>query len=237
MALRVVIADDEPLARSRLRALLADHADVIVEAEAEDSAAALQAIRTLKPDLVLLDIEMPGGGGVELARRLHVTPAPFVVFVTAHAEHAVEAFAAGAVDYLLKPFDEPRLATSLARAREALAGRRALAGTTGHLERVAVSLGKRTLFVATAAIDWLAASGNYVELHVGGEVHLMRGTLGALELQLDPRVFVRVHRSYVVRLDAVKELRSLGAGEQRIVLADGMELPVSPRYRDRLPRA
>jgi two-component system LytT family response regulator len=226
--LRVVIADDEPLALARLRALLADHADVVVEAEAGDAATALQAIRTIKPDLVLLDIEMPGLSGLELARRLHVTPAPFVVFVTAHAAHAVEAFAAGAVENLLKPFDEPRLA-----ACRALAG----AAAPGHLERVAVSLGKRTLFVATAAIDWLAASGNYVELHVGPEVHLLRGTLGALELRLDPRVFVRIHRSYLVRFDAVRELRSLGAGEQRIVLADGVELPVSPRYRDRLPRA
>lgn len=237
-ALRVVIADDEPLARVRLRALLADHADVQIVAEAEDAAAALQEIRAHKPDLALLDIELPGFSGVELARRLHVTPAPLVVFVTAHADHAVQAFEAGAADYLLKPFDEARLATALARVRASLAARRALAGSAApaHLERVAVTLGKRTIFVATDTIDWLAASGNYVELHVGSEVYLLRSTLAALEEQLDPRVFVRIHRSYAVRLDGVKELRSVGPGEHRAVLEGGVELPVSPRYRDRLPR-
>jgi two-component system LytT family response regulator len=236
--LRVVIADDEPLARSRLRALLADHADVVIAAEAEDADSALQAIRSERPDLVLLDVEMPGEGGVALARRLHLTPAPLIVFVTAYSDHAVDAFETGAVDYLLKPFDEARLATALARVRAALAARRALAGgpAPAYLERVAVTLGKRTLFVATASVDWFAASANYVELHVGSEVHLLRTTLSALEAQLDPRVFVRIHRSYAVRLDAVKELRSLGAGEYRAILADGVELPVSQRYRDRLPR-
>lgn len=238
-ALRVVIADDEPLARSRLRALLADHADVVIAAEAEDAVAALQAIRDERPELVLLDVEMPGCDGVTLARRLHLTPAPLVVFVTAHADHAVDAFEAGAVDYLLKPFDEARLAATLARVRTALAARRALAGDTrpDYLERVAVTLGKRTLFIPTASVDWLAASGNYVELHVGSEVHLLRTPLASLEAQLDPRMFVRIHRSYVVRLDAVKELRSVGAGEHRVVLAGGAELPVSPRHRDRLPRS
>ncbi|MFY0533789.1 LytTR family DNA-binding domain-containing protein [Nannocystis pusilla] len=121
--------------------------------------------------------------------------------------------------------------------RAALAARRALAGeaATTWLERVAVTLGKRTIFVATASIDWLAASANYVELHVGAEVHLLRTTLSALEAQLDPRTFVRIHRSYAVRLDAVKELRSVGGGEYRAILAGGVELPVSQRYRDRLP--
>ncbi|PCC73872.1 two component transcriptional regulator, LytTR family [Nannocystis exedens] len=236
-ALRVIIADDEPLARSRLRALLADHADIEVAAEAEDADAALQAIRGERPDLVLLDIEMPGIDGVALARRLHLTPAPLIVFVTAYADHAVDAFETGAIDYLLKPFDEARLATALNRVRTALAARRALAGEAAptYLERVAVTLGKRTIFVATASIDWLAASANYVELHVGPEVHLLRTTLSALEAQLDPRVFVRIHRSYAVRLDAVKELRSVGAGEYRLLLTGGVELPVSQRYRDRLP--
>jgi two-component system LytT family response regulator len=180
---------------------------------------------------------MPGQGGVTLARRLHLTPAPLIVFVTAHADHAVDAFETGAIDYLLKPFDEARMATALGHVRTALAARRALAGeaATTWLERVAVTLGKRTIFVATASIDWLAASANYVELHVGPEVHLLRTTLSALEAQLDPRVFVRIHRSYAVRLDAVKELRSAGAGEYRVLLAGGVELPVSQRYRDRLP--
>jgi two-component system, LytTR family, response regulator len=240
--LRVVIADDEPLARRRLRALLADHADVVIVAETEDAEAALNAVRATKPDVAFLDIQMPGFSGIELAGRLHVTPTPFIVFVTAHPDYAVQAFETGAVDYLLKPFDEARLATSLKRARAAVATRQALAGGPGgalpvaYLDRVAVTIGKRTVFVRTAEVDWIEASGNYVRLHVGREVYLLRSGLGALEEQLDPRVFVRIHRSYTVRLDFVKELRTLGAGEHRAVLADGHELPVSQRYRHRLPR-
>jgi two-component system, LytTR family, response regulator len=174
--LRVVLADDEDLARSRLRGLLADHADVEIVAEAQDAEAALRAIRATKPDVALLDIQMPGFTGIELAERLHVTPAPFIVFVTAHPDHAVRAFEAGAVDYLLKPFDEERLATSLARARAAVAARQALTGggrgtpPIAYLDRVAVTIGKRTIFVRTAVVDWLAASGNYVRLHVGRDV-------------------------------------------------------------------
>jgi two-component system, LytTR family, response regulator len=240
--LRVVIADDEPLARSRLRSLLADHSDVEVTAEAPDAQAAHTAIRTTKPDVAFLDIQMPGISGMELADKLHVTPMPFIVFVTAHASHAVAAFEAGAVDYLLKPYDEERLATSLTRARSAVAARQALstplsgALPIAYLDRVAVTIGKRTIFVRTAAIDWLEASGNYVRLHVGRDVYLLRSAMGALESQLDPRVFVRIHRSYGVRLDFVRELRTLAPGEYRAVLANGLELPVSQRYRARLPR-
>jgi two-component system LytT family response regulator len=241
--LRVVIADDEPLARSRLRALLADHADVLIVAEMEDAEAALNAIRATKPDVAFLDIQMPGFSGIELAARLHVTPMPFIVFVTAHPDYAVQAFETGAVDYLLKPFDEGRLATSLKRARTAVTSRQGLGGGQGgalpvaYLDRVAVTIGKRTVFVRTAEVDWIEASGNYVRLYVGREVYLLRSGLGALEEQLDPRVFVRIHRSYTVRLDCVKELRTVGPGEYRVVLANGRELPVSQRYRDRLPRA
>jgi two-component system LytT family response regulator len=240
--LRVVLADDEPLALKRLRKLLGDHADVEVAAEAEDAESALAAIRDTRPDVVFLDIQMPGFTGVELAGRLHLTPQPFVVFVTAYADHAVEAFETGAVDYLLKPYDEGRLATSLARARNAIAARQALANPgasqlpVAYLDRVAVSIGPRTIFVRTASVDWLEASGNYVRLHVGRDVYLLRSGIGALETQLDPRAFVRIHRSYAVRLDFIKELRTLGPGEYRALLANGLELPVSQRYRSRLPR-
>lgn len=240
--LRVVLADDEPLALSRLRHLLADHADVEILAEAEDAETALDVIRSIKPDVAFLDIQMPGFSGVELAGRLHLTPQPFIIFVTAHADHAVEAFEAGAVDYLLKPFDEARLAASLTRARNALAARRVLSSGSdsglpvAYLDRVAVTLGQRTIFVRTAAVDWFEARGNYVRLHTGHDVYLLRSGIGALESQLDPRIFVRIHRSHIVRLDFVKELRTLGPGEYRAVLATGVELPVSQRYRNRLPR-
>ena len=171
--LRLVIADDEPLALTRLRALLAHHADAVVVAEAHDADTAIAAIRASKPDVVFLDIRMPGGRGIELPERLHVSPTPVIVFITAHSDYAVEAFEAGAVDYLLKPFDEARLAACLARARAAVAARRALAQDPvapppmTYRDRVAVTIGKRTLFVRTEDIDWLAASGNYARLYVG----------------------------------------------------------------------
>jgi two-component system, LytTR family, response regulator len=240
--LRVVLADDEPLALSRLRRLLSDHADVEIVAEAEDAETALAAIRGTRPDVAFLDVQMPGFSGIELAGRLHLTPQPFVVFVTAHADHAVEAFETGAVDYLLKPFDEARLATSLNRARSALAARQALAGGSpaslpvAYLDRVAVTIGSRTIFVRTDAVDWIEASANYVRLHVGRDIYLLRSGIGALESQLDPRGFARIHRSYMVRIDFVKELRTLGPGEYRALLANGLQLPVSQRYRNRLPR-
>lgn len=239
--LRVVLADDEPLALSRLRRLLADHADVEIVAEAEDAEGALEVIRANRPDVAFLDIQMPGFSGVELAGRLHMTPQPFIVFVTAHAGHAVEAFEAGAVDYLMKPYNEARLAASLTRARNALAARHALDGgaaglPVAYLDRVAITIGQRTIFVRTASVDWFEARGNYVRLHAGRDLYLLRAGTGALESQLDPHVFTRIHRSYIVRLDFIKELRTLGPGEYRAVLADGVELPVSQRYRGRLPR-
>ena len=238
--LRLIIADDEPLALKRLRTLLANHADVIIVAEAHDAEAAGNAVRALKPDVIFLDIQMPGFSGIELAGRLHVTPVPFIVFVTAHSDYAVEAFEAGAVDYLLKPFDEARLAACLARTRAAVAARNALvrspggAPTQAYLERLAVTIGRRTLFVRTCNVDWFEASGNYVRLYVEREVYLLRSGFGTLEAQLDPRVFVRIHRSYIVRLDFVRELRMIQPGEYRVVLLNSRELPVSQPYRDRL---
>lgn len=231
--MRVVIADDEPLARSRLRVLLADHADVEVIAEAEAADGALAAIRAERPDVVLLDIQMPGLSGVDLARHLHVTPMPFIVFVTAHAQYAVDAFALGAVDYLLKPVDEARLAASLARARSALASRERPAA---FVDRLAVTVGKRTIFLRTTQVDWIEADGNYVRLHVGQHAYVVRLTLGELEQQLDRRAFARIHRSYAVRLDFLKELETTAPGQYRAILANGAALPVSTSYRSRLPR-
>ena len=229
--LRVLIVDDEPLARRRLRELLADHADVTVVAEAEDAPGALALVRAERPDLLLLDIRMPGEPGLALVRRLHLTPAPYVIFVTAHAEHAVEAFDAEAVDYLLKPYDEERLARALARARDALARRR----PPQYLQRFAVLLGRKTSYLPVERVEWIEGGGNYARLHVGREVHLVRTTLAALEAGLDPARFARVHRSAIVALDQVRELESFGGGEYRLLLRDGTRLPVSPRYRARLP--
>ncbi len=228
--LRALLVDDEPLARQRLRVMLADHADVDIVGEAADADAARALIRSERPALVFLDIRMPGADGFQLLQGLHLTPAPYIIFVTAYAEHAVKAFEANAGDYLLKPFDEERLARALDKARQALARRLPATFT----QRFAVILAQRTLYVAAAEVDWIEANGNYARLHVGKEQHLVRTTLAALEQELDPARFTRVHRSAIVQLDRVKELRSQD-GEYRLLLTTGVVLPMSARYRGRLP--
>jgi two-component system LytT family response regulator len=228
--IRVLLVDDEPLARQRLRHMLADHADITVAAEAEDVQQARDLVRSERPDLILLDIRMPGADGFSLVESLHLTPMPYVIFVTAYAEHAVDAFDAEAVDYLLKPYDEERLARALERARGALARR----GPRQHLDRFAVTLGPSTRYVPAKEVDWIEGHGNYAKLHVGKATHLVRTTLASLEQELDPTRFTRVHRSAIVALDRVRELRSLGGGEYRVLLADGTQVPMSQRYRDRL---
>lgn len=229
--IRVLLVDDEPLARQRLRLMLSDHADIAIAGEAEDVDQAQQLARSERPDLILLDIRMPGEQGFALIKRLHFTPAPYIIFVTAHAEHAVDAFDAEAVDYLLKPYDEERLAKALTRARNAIARREPVR----YLDRFAVILGRKTSFVPAEQVDWIEGGGNYAKVHVGKEVHLVRTTMTALERELDPTRFARVHRSAVVALDRVKELQSLGGGEYRVVLRDGTRIPMSQRYRSRLP--
>lgn len=227
----VLLVDDEPLARQRLQQMLADHADIAIVGEAEDVEQAREMVREHRPDLILLDIRMPGANGFALVEDLHLTPMPYVIFVTAHAEHAVEAFDAEAVDYLLKPFDEERLARALERARAAIARRRG----SRHVERFAVTVGRLTRYVAARDVDWIEGDGNYAKLHVGKGTHLVRTTLSALEQELDPSKFARVHRSAIVSLDRVRELRSLGGGEYRVLLTDGTQVPMSQRYRHRLP--
>ncbi len=243
------MVDDEPLARRRLRAMLAEHPDVEVIGDYEDATEALRALPESKADILFLDVQMPEVDGFAMLERLGTTPRPFVIFVTAHAEHAVQAFDADAVDYLLKPYDRERLARSLGRARAALQAARSgsldaevrelvqtLRGRAAHLDRVAVTVGRRTFFVPTDSIDWMQAERNYLRLHVGLKTYLIRSTLSGIEGRLDSSRFARVHRSFLVRIDFVRELRALPSGEYRIVLTDGTEIPMSPQYRDRLPR-
>lgn len=229
--IRVLLVDDEPLARERLRQMLTDHADIAIAGEAEHVEQARELARSERPDLILLDIRMPGADGFSLIEALHLTPMPYVIFVTAYAEHAVEAFDAEAVDYLLKPFDEERLARALDRARTAIARR----GPTQYLQRFAVIAGRLTRYVAAGDVEWIEGYGNYAKLHIGKGTQLVRTTLTALERQLDPARFARVHRSAIVALDRVRELQSLGGGEYRVLLSDGTKVPMSQRYRDRLP--
>ena len=250
--MKVMVVDDEPLARRRLKAMLAEQSDIEVVAEYEDPEDALKVLPDSEADVLFLDIQMPELDGFQVLDRLGSRPPPFVIFVTAHAEHAVRAFDTDATDYLLKPYDRERLERSLDRARAALAATEATNGgalgtqvrelvdqlreRTVYLDRVAVTMGRRTYFVSTRAIDWVQADRNYLRLHVGSKCHLIRSTISGIESRLDPTQFARVHRSFIVRIDHVKELRALVSGEYRVVLVDGTELPMSPQYRDRLPR-
>jgi len=241
----VAIVDDEPLARERIRTLLAGEPDLEVIAECANGADALVAFRQRTPDLVFLDVQMPEMDGFALLRALP-PPLPAVIFATAFDEHAVPAFEVHALDYLLKPFKPARFRAALARAREQLAKqtgddttRRLLAllearpkEPPAYLARLAVRDRDRVRFVKTTDIDWLEASGNYVVIHAGKENLVMRETLAALEAQLSPAEFFRLSRSALVRLDRVKEVEPAFNDEHVVVLATGARLPLTRGVRE-----
>ena len=235
--IRAMVVDDEPLARRALRALLAEDPDVELVGE-HDGVEALEAIPQARPDLLFLDVQMPGVDGFTLLERVGVESIPAVVFVTAFDRHALRAFDMDAVDYLLKPFDDARFALALGRAKEAL--RDVVAGaspptTSGegpprHLRRFVVRSGDRILIVRVADVDWIEAADYYARIHVGARGHLLRQTMGELEAGLDPAQFFRVSRSAIVNLDRIRELVPLFKGEYSAVLADGTRLRL-PRGR------
>jgi two-component system, LytTR family, response regulator len=247
--IRALIVDDEPFARAGVRLLLARARDVEVVGECSNGLEAVAAIAETAPDLVFLDVQMPELDGFGVVEAVGAARMPAVIFVTAFDEHAIRAFDVHALDYLLKPLDDERFALALERARARLRGdggrdlRAALAALVGQarldappLERLAVKSGGRVYFVAVDDVDWVEAADNYVSLHAGRETHLVHGTLGALERRLDPRRFLRVHRSTIVNLARVRELRPLFHGEYEIVLADGTRLTSGRSYRDALRR-
>lgn len=229
--MRVVIVDDEELARARLRRLLGAHADVEIVGEFEDARAAGAGLAGLLPDLALLDIRMPHGDGFDVAATLGRRPCA-VVFVTAWSDHAVRAFEAGAVDYLLKPVDGERLALALARAR-ARAGRK----DPPWITRWAVREEGRLRFIPTAEVSALVARGNYVELRAGARSYSLRATLAAVEGRLEPGVFVRVHRSVLLRIDRIVAIEPLFRGEYLITMADGATFTSARGHRAELRRA
>jgi two-component system LytT family response regulator len=260
MMMRTIVVDDEPLARRRLARLLEaeDHVEVVaVCATGRDAVA---AVREHAPDLLFLDVQMPEMDGFGVLRALGGEGMPQVVFVTAYDQYAIQAFEVHALDYLLKPYTPARLSTAVQRAarqlqapraapaerlaellehlereRRALEGRLSGAGPAhGHTTRLLVKDGERMFFVPVERIDWLEAEGNYVRLHCGREAHLVRATLSGMEEQLDPTRFTRIHRSTIVNLDRVKEVRPWFAGDYLVKLNDGGELRLSRRYRDRL---
>lgn len=250
--LRVVLADDEPPARAVLRDLLRVRANVELCAETAGGEATVEAIRTLSPDLVFLDIQMPDLDGFEVLHRLAGDRLPRIVFVTAYDEFAVRAFEVHALDYLVKPFTDARFELTFARVcsvtepgrprgnvrdgarilQELGAAEACLAvAPPGHFM---VRVGRRTVLVGVDEVDWIEADRYYATLHVQGRTHLVRETMGSLEARLDPAWFVRIHRSAIVNLRRVRELRR-GAGAQlEVVLRDGTALEVSRSRRRHL---
>ena len=243
---RVLIADDEPLARERLRTLLGAEDWVEVVAECQNGTEAVDSIARLQPDLVFLDVQMPGATGFDVIDAVGPDRMPLVVFVTAFDKYALRAFDVHALDYLLKPFDRERFGQALGRARQQLERRSSgdlerrllelVQDLRGQhkLERFVIKAGGRVFFVRSDEIDWIEAAGNYVKLHVGADAHLFRETMNALESQLNPDTFYRIHRSHIVNIERVKELQPWFNGEYVVVLHNGTQLRLSRSYREKL---
>lgn len=234
--LRVLIVDDEPMARARLRRMLGAEHGVHILGECSNGEEAVSALGELKPDVVFLDIQMPGMDGFGTLHRASSAWRPHVVFVTAFSEHAVDAFEHGAVDYLLKPYSRDRLRVALERARTSLK-RLASGAKETFPERMPVPIGNRLRMVPVQAIDCVVAQLNYVELHVGAERLILRETMAAMESQLDPKHFARIHRSRIVRIAAVTDIETLESGQYVFRLASGTRLSSGPSYRDKVRQA
>ena len=226
--IRALVVDDEPLARSNIVHLLRANSDVEILGEYDSATAALDAIRTQKPDLVFLDVRMPEYDGFDILEMLGAEAPPAVIFVTAYDQYALKAFDTGALDYLLKPFNNARFARAVERAKERIVLRRA---APARMERLTIKNAGSVIFLPTADIDWIEAADYYTSLHVGPKTHLLRRSMNDLESDLDPAQFCRIHRSTIVNLDRVRELRFDCDAEYELVLADGTKLRLSRRYR------
>ena len=250
MHLRVLIADDSALARQKLRDHLAKEVDVAIVAEAANGIEVVQALEQGGVDLVFLDIQMPELDGFGAIRTLGVARMPLTIFVTAYDQHALQAFEVRALDYLLKPFSKARFQEALGRAREQLAQREKatfraqLEGLLGtlkaeaepeFLERFLIRGNGHMYFVPMADVTHLEAADNYVKVHAGGKVHLLRQSLASLEAKLDPKRFVRIHRGTLVALSAIERLQPWFHGDQVVFLKDGTRLALSRNYRKNIP--
>lgn len=242
MTLRVIIVDDEPPARARLRRFLKTLPDVELVAECGDGASAVQAIESNSPDLVLLDVQMPELDGFEVLRALDMPRLPAVIFVTAYDKYAVRAFEVHALDYVVKPVEGERLGEALEHARRRITEHRSatagladllreLKSDRAYLTRLPVRSEGKIKVIELADVDWLSAADNYVTLHAGGREYLVRDTIAAIERRLDPKSFVRVHRSTIVRLNRIAELMPDAHGDFVIRLKDGTRLDMSRTYR------
>jgi two-component system, LytTR family, response regulator len=245
MKLRAVIADDEPLARERVRSLLADEPDVEVVGEYSNGAQTLKAAQEQRPDLLFLDVQMPRLTGFEVLEALGPEPGPVVIFTTAHDEHAIRAFEVSALDYLLKPFTEARFKRALNRAREEVADRsrrapdQQITTLLNHVHktvpgggRILVRSAERIVLLRPDEIDHAEAAGNYVVLHAGKERHIVRETTVAMESRLAPAGFMRISRSIIVNLARIREIQPLGPGQYSLILKNGVHLDMTCRLSD-----
>jgi two-component system LytT family response regulator len=249
-SIRALVVDDELLGRQIIREMLEDHPDVEVVGECVNGYEAVAAIQEQSPDLIFLDVEMPEMSGFEVLNALKTERMPMVIFVTAYDQYAVRAFEVHAFDYLLKPFDRDRFERAMRRARAQIA--RQKDGTTDqrilalleelkaeskYLERLVIKAEGRVFFLDTDDIYWIEAEGNYVRVHNGKKSYLLRDTVSNLESQLDPKKFLRIHRSAMVRIDRIQELQPWFHGEYRVILQNGTQLTLSRNYRENLQKA
>jgi two-component system LytT family response regulator len=247
MTLRTVLVDDEPLARRRIRELLAEAADVEIVAECSNGKEAIETLDASPPDLLFLDIQMPEVDGFDVLQAIGIGRVPAVIFVTAYDQFALRAFDAHALDYLLKPFDDERFGAALQRARERIRqhhggdlDRRLQAlldnvrGDHGYLRRLVVPSGHRSIFIRVEQVDWIEAERNYVRVHAGGKSHLLRENITRLASALDPATFCRIHRSTIVNIDRIQSVESLFHGDYQVLLHDGTKLTTGRSYRRNL---
>jgi two-component system, LytTR family, response regulator len=239
--IRAILADDEVLARQKLRRLLRDEREVDVVGESASALETIELVRSTKAELLFLDIKMPGMDGFDVIGALssdHAVPMPAIVFTTAYDRYALRAFDVHAVDYLLKPFTPERLHSAIQRVRERAQARGTSADSTGNESdsstRIVFKSRGRILFLPVANIRWIGAEENYVRLSTGVETHLLRETMSHLESRLDQQLFLRVHRSFIVNLNFVKEVRTELDGESVVVMTDGQKIAMSRGYRSRI---
>jgi two-component system LytT family response regulator len=248
-AIRTVIVDDEPSARRGLRLLLDRDPEMRVVGEAASGEEALKLIRQERPDLVLLDVQMPAGDGFEVLKGIERQAMPAVIFVTAYDEYALRAFDVNAVDYLLKPYDDARFSEALRRGKDAVRSRRTVpideritrlvdylqqGAPPGLSDRILLRSSGEVFFLKPEEIDWIEAEGDYMKFHVAGRTHLMRETMVRLSSRLDARRFVRIHRSTIVNIDRVHKLSPSYAGDYTVHLRDGTKLKLSRGFHDNL---
>ena len=243
MRIKALIVDDEPLARDRIREMLKEHPEVEVIAEARNGQEAIEAVANQNPDLVFLDVQMPDLDGFSVLQNLNSGQIPLIIFVTAYDQHALRAFDVHAVDYLTKPFDRKRFAQAIDHAKVYMKGAKEpdtakilsmlqeIRAGERYLERFAVKNGETVFFVRAEDVDAIEAQGNYVRLSLAGSSHLLRETLNNIESQINPRMFVRIHRRTIVNIDRVKEVQTWARGEYRVVLCTGAHYTLSRGYR------